>query len=447
MTLRPSELEAACAEAARALAGAPVQKVVQPSAESVVLGFPRGWLRIDVSPRAGRVHLDAKPPATGEAAPSFCMLLRKELGGARLEAIGLVPGERACRIDFARRDGPAHLLVLLYGAGAKLALTDGDGRQLGAIGPGRTTPPVLPPPRPDGARPSRFPQVPIGEAIAAHYAGAAAGEAKTRAETAARRAIDKLERRASALEGDLARVAAAAGRRRHADLLLAHLAQVPRGASEVTLADDFADGAPVTIALDPARSASDNAARLYKEHKRLARGRARIEGRLEETRAELLAARRRLDAGEMPPVAAPRPARIRGRPASRPPYRRYRSASGVAILVGRGAEKNDQLTFHVARGDDLWLHTRDFPGAHVVVALGGRPLDGETLLDAATLAVHHSPARGEAAADVTYLPRKLVRKPRGAKPGLVTLSGGKTIYLRVEPARLARLLATLSDEE
>jgi predicted ribosome quality control (RQC) complex YloA/Tae2 family protein len=72
--------------------------------------------------------------------------------------------------------------------------------------------------------------------------------------------------------------------------------------------------------------------------------------------------------------------------------------------------------------------------------------DQETLLDAATLAVHHSPAREEAQADVTYAPRKLVRKPRGAPPGQVSVAGGKTMRLRMEAERLRRLLASRGDE-
>jgi predicted ribosome quality control (RQC) complex YloA/Tae2 family protein len=132
-----------------------------------------------------------------------------------------------------------------------------------------------------------------------------------------------------------------------------------------------------------------------------------------------------------------------------PPYRAYRSSTGALILVGRGSDRNDELTFKVARGNDLWLHTRDVPGAHVVVptaSLGGKPVDGETLLDAATLAAHHSNARGEAQVDVSYVLRKHVRKPPRAAPGLVTLSGAKTIRVRMEPARLERLLASRLDD-
>jgi predicted ribosome quality control (RQC) complex YloA/Tae2 family protein len=100
----------------------------------------------------------------------------------------------------------------------------------------------------------------------------------------------------------------------------------------------------------------------------------------------------------------------------------------------------------VARGSDLWLHTRDVPGAHVIVRLpSGVRIDEQTLLDAATLAAHHSSARGEAQVDVGYTLRKHVRKPPKSRPGSVTFSSLKTIRVRLEPERLARLLGSLED--
>jgi predicted ribosome quality control (RQC) complex YloA/Tae2 family protein len=125
-----------------------------------------------------------------------------------------------------------------------------------------------------------------------------------------------------------------------------------------------------------------------------------------------------------------------------PPYRTFRSLSGVAILVGRGAEQNDALTLRVARGNDLWLHARGLPGAHVVARLDkGKAPDQDTLLDAAHLAVHFSDARGQPQADVAYTRAKHVRKARGAGPGAVTYSQERVLLVRVEPVRLERLLA------
>ena len=140
-----------------------------------------------------------------------------------------------------------------------------------------------------------------------------------------------------------------------------------------------------------------------------------------------------------PQVVPSAPARVE----PRLPYLRFQALRGSEIRVGRSARENDQLTFREARGNDLWLHTADAPGSHVVLRLekGTEPDDEETL-DAAHLAVHFSPLRGVPRADVHVARRKEVHKPRTAPAGLETLSGGKTVRLRLEPERLARLLAT-----
>ncbi|MBI3724775.1 DUF814 domain-containing protein, partial [bacterium] len=121
---------------------------------------------------------------------------------------------------------------------------------------------------------------------------------------------------------------------------------------------------------------------------------------------------------------------------------------GFTILVGRSNEENDRLTLTVARGNDLFFHVRGFPGSHVIVRTErDKSVPLETLLDAAALAVHYSKVRGNTRADVSYTPRKYVRKPRGAKPGLVEISNEKTIRPDGDPARLARLLATAHERE
>jgi predicted ribosome quality control (RQC) complex YloA/Tae2 family protein len=262
---------------------------------------------------------------------------------------------------------------------------------------------------------------------------------ETQAEAARAAAKKKLRRLEEGLSRDLLRARAAGDKRKLADLLLAHLHEVPRGASSVTLPDDF-DGGEITIPLLPHKSANENAQRLYTEHKRLTRAAAGIEERLRQTREKLA----QLDSGALVPAPKrPRKSSPKARKDERPPpYRQFTSGRGIPILVGRGSDRNDELTFQWARGNDLWLHARDVPGAHVVVPLAGRPVDEETLVDAATLAAHHSNARTEPQVDVSYTLRKHVRKPPRARPGLVTLAEAKTLRVRMEPVRLQRLLAS-----
>jgi predicted ribosome quality control (RQC) complex YloA/Tae2 family protein len=266
-----------------------------------------------------------------------------------------------------------------------------------------------------------------------------------------RRALEKLA-------DEAARVPAAEGDRRLGDLLKAHLHGVKRGQREVEVTEWTEEGArQVLVPLDPALGPKENLERYYKRFRRITESAARVAARTAEVRrlgealAALLAAvdqatpealprlereARKLGGGPRP---APKARRKHDAPA--PPYRAFRSLAGLPILVGRGAAENDALTRQVARGNDLWLHARGQTGAHVVVRLGKAGPDQETFLDAAHLALHFSDARGEPQAEVAATRVKYVKKTKGAAPGAVTYSQEKVVLLRVEPARLARLLA------
>jgi predicted ribosome quality control (RQC) complex YloA/Tae2 family protein len=468
VSLSDVELAAVVAEVAPRLRGATLGKVWQPAADTLLLELGREELLVSAHPRAARIHLaGARAPAAGPP-PAFAMLLRKRLGGHRLHELRtLGAGERVVELDFGA--GRDRLVAELTGPHANVFLVDGAGLVAASLRPSSSTTRALAPGAPYSPPPpapltagwrgrNRFAAAPeVSTAIAAHYqaelAGAEERELRQRLEGALRRELDRIARREHALRGDLERIAAAAEYRKWGDLLLAHAHELPgRGATSATVPDDFIDGAPLTITLDPTLDARQNAARLYRQHKRMTAGRKHAEKRLADTLASATAARKKLEAiaaltlDELRRRAerAPPPPRERRRrePPERLPYREYTSLSGDKIYVGRSAADNDTLTFRVARGSDMWFHCRDAPGSHVVVPTRGKhELSEATFLDAASLAAHHSPLRNEAQVDVTYAHVKSLRKPRGAPPGLVFVSEGKTIRIRLEPERLARLLA------
>jgi predicted ribosome quality control (RQC) complex YloA/Tae2 family protein len=133
---------------------------------------------------------------------------------------------------------------------------------------------------------------------------------------------------------------------------------------------------------------------------------------------------------------------VQDRPVRGENLRRFVSAEGYDVLVGRDNEQNDRLTLRIANGNDLWLHVGGGrPGSHVVVRLPkGKTASLETLLDAGTLAVHFSKVRGERIVDVVYTQAKHVRKPKGLPAGAVVPGQTKTITVRADAARLQRLL-------
>lgn len=275
------------------------------------------------------------------------------------------------------------------------------------------------------------------------------------------RAVQKLARRIDAVDGDLGRIGEADALTARGALLSANAHLVKRGAAEVTV-DDWSSGeaVKVTIALDPSKSAREQADALFHRAKRLKRGaevararRAEAERALAVVRtlqSELLAA-----TGEAAlEVLAGRAEKlgIRGAKAvmgarkeaepARLPYHLFRVGERT-IYVGKNAKDNDALTTQVARPHDLWLHAKGTTGAHVVVPLSkAEACPADLLVDAAHLAAHYSSARGEQIVEVTYVPRRYVRKPRGSAVGSVSVEREKVMVLRVEPERLRRLLAT-----
>jgi predicted ribosome quality control (RQC) complex YloA/Tae2 family protein len=494
------------AEIGPLLAGATVSEVAALPPRDLLLFFrgaaepgarePILRLRISADGDAPRLHLQTARQTRheGPLGPFFRRAIA-DLTGARLRRLEQVARDRIVILDFdATPCGERRALVAeLTGRHANLALLGPNERVLEVL--------VAHPPRagkvprlaigepwrapPGAARSLEGPS--LAEALGAPPADAS-GTADPRAplsylvqeklgrEVAAlalhrarRDLAERIERRLARARslahglGERLRASDDAERLRlDGEALKLHLREVPRGAASVRLADPFApEDDPArerVIALDPRLGPRENVERIFERYKKLVRARATVEAELSTCRARIaeladLAARVNLatDVAELereavergwidPPQATP--AEKRRAPEPRKPYRSFVGAKGSEIRVGRTAADNDELTFRHAHGNDLWMHTADVPGSHVVLKLDTpADPDPEEVLDAAHLAVHFSPQRGAPRADVHVARRKEVHKPRGAKPGLVTLSGGKVIEVRMQPDRLRRLLS------
>ena len=487
MSLGAGEIEAVVRELAP-LAGARVEAVRVHAERALTLElFGRGGpalLLLSAEPDVTRLHVArARPPRPPEPFP-FQAVLRRELEGARVVAIESLPGDRVVALALEASHGPLRLVGELTGRHGNLFLLGGDGiirasagrnlsqRRRLVAGEPYVAPAPPPSPRPERPRftPDPSAPFPLSAAIEAHYAALEeerrVAEGRRRLREPVRAGVARAARALEKLFDEAARVPAAEADRRVADLLKTNLRAVKRGAREVTLTEWTEEGPrEVRVAIDPALTPQANMERFYRRYRRIADSAARVAARTAEVRdretalrallAEIDAARleelprlereaRRLGAGpRLQPQ--PRPGGLADRARAREealPYRSFRSATGAAILVGRGAAENDRLTLRVARGNDLWLHARGIPGAHVVVRLEkGQGPDQDTLLDAAHLAVHFSDARGAPQADVAYTRAKYVRKPKGVAPGAVTYSQEKVLLLRTEPGRIDRLLA------
>jgi predicted ribosome quality control (RQC) complex YloA/Tae2 family protein len=264
-------------------------------------------------------------------------------------------------------------------------------------------------------------------------------------EAAARRA----RRRVAELERQRERARDGTAARQIGDLLLARLAEVPAGVSTAVLIDF--DNEPVTVELDPALSATDNAQAYYRKASRAKRAAERIPALLDEAVADVerldqLLLRIRSGEASEEEILAAVPARStaeKGRDAGPAlPYRAYRSSGGLEIRVGRGARWNDDLTFHHSAPNDVWLHARHAAGAHVILRWSApESPPARDLEEAAVLAALASRARTSGTVPVDWTRRKYVRKPRKAPRGAVTLDRVKTLFVTPDPELEARLAA------
>jgi hypothetical protein len=250
-----------------------------------------------------------------------------------------------------------------------------------------------------------------------------------------RGAVRRLEQLEVNLASDLGGLADPEALRRQAEALLAFGHALLPGAESVELPDPWDPQQKRLVTLDPRLSGRGNAERLFGKARRVERAAREVDLRLRETRAALAEARGReaLAEGARDAAALPSAAeRGAGRRAEdgRGGPRHYLTARGLSILVGRGARENHHLTFRVARPEDLWLHARDVPGAHVVLRDPEGRAGAEDLREAAEVAAFFSEASEASLVDVHVTRRKHVRPGRGG-PGRVFVSHSDT--LRVPP--------------
>jgi predicted ribosome quality control (RQC) complex YloA/Tae2 family protein len=277
--------------------------------------------------------------------------------------------------------------------------------------------------------------------------------AQSRAASDAARFSSRVERRRSALaqriakrraafESETSAVSAkrddAAGRddlRAAGDALFTHAAEVPAGATAFVPPTR----PELTIALDAELNAKANAQAYFARYRKAADALPHLERRLASLAAraasldELAFEAERADAAGLDDVAAaldeldgkrPTPVPARGKPR---PILRIERPSGARIYVGRSPRENVEVTFRIARPDDLWFHARSIPGSHVVLQQPPGSAAPDADLDfAANLAATHSRARLAPRVDVDYTERKFVRKQRDGTPGLVWYTGART---------------------
>ena len=334
-----------------------------------------------------------------------------------------------------------------------------------------------------GARVRQSPSINV--LIDEYYAGAEWRDAMEGVRAPLRKVLqtqrERCLRRADLLQRTLTTSQDAAQLRLQAELLLAYQHDVQRGQSSVTLHNFFADESAgvgtnagagavgenpseVTIPLDPRFDAVGNANRLFNKYHKLRRATALIPAQVEQNALELATIEQFLadlmladTPAEVALVKAEvqtaglirgaRPGQANQKKAQKPhkgkggksgkgkpvppgggvPLR-VQSRDGFTLLIGKNSRQNEEITFHQATANDIWLHARGVPGAHVIIKAAGREIPRSTIEQAASLAAYYSQARGSTSVPVDYTLQRYVRHMKGGGPGMVNYERERTIH-------------------
>lgn len=263
---------------------------------------------------------------------------------------------------------------------------------------------------------------------------------------------DKLKLKLRKLDQDYARASKLDQFQLFGELLMANVYQLQKGAESATV-ENYYTGEPVTIPLSPRKTPIENAQSYYTKYNKaknalimIVEQKKKAEDEIqyfemlsqqvqqaspadiEEIREELA------EQGYLKMRASKKKKKV-----SKPMPEKFISSTGTSISVGKNNKQNDYLTFKIAKKSDIWLHTKDIPGSHVVIH--DESPDEQTLLEAAMLSAYFSKARSSSSVPVDYTEIRQVKKPSGSKPGFVIYFEQKTLYITPDEAVVLKLRA------
>ena len=255
--------------------------------------------------------------------------------------------------------------------------------------------------------------------------------------------LKKDRRKVKKLKQQLEDAAKADYYRIRGEILTTYLGKLTAGMTEIILPNFYDDNKPLKIKLDPELSPSRNAQKYFtkydklktsvdyvKEQLKLANDEinylANIESQIDlASPADIQEIRLELQQQGYIKQKRQKSKKRRKVRVSKP--EEFHTSNGTTVLVGKNNLQNDRLSFKIANKNDIWLHVKDIPGSHVIIR--DSDPDEQTLLEAAQLAAYFSKGRNSDNVPVDYLPAKRLHKPNGAKPGFVTFTGQKTLYV------------------
>lgn len=305
---------------------------------------------------------------------------------------------------------------------------------------------------PEGFRAERFSSINDALCYAAHLSPLQPPERELLTRSVAAE-LRRLKKKHAILENDLIQARAADQLRMTADSLMAALYTFKKG-DTVCRIPSLYDESLLEVPLSPLLSPSENAQAYYKKYNKQKRAQEEVAHQLRETeeltdwletveeslvlsttRQETEEIKEELEkAGILPAPRKKRAASVRSKPLE------IHFSSSTVIYIGKNNRQNDELTFKIGSGNDLWLHTQKIPGSHVLLRTSLPEAETEAVTAAAQLAAWFSKARGSSQIPVDCVPRRYVKKPSGARPGFVIFTNQKTLYVTPDPEEIRQLL-------
>ncbi len=458
------------------LKGSLIQKVRQPDYKSLILDLysPGSRYSLLVSMNQGRVRmhtLSDKVP-NKVSLQRFAQLLRSVIQGGRIISAEQIEQERIVKITILRTEETTTLYIRLWGGNPNIIAVDRNGTILDAF---------FRRPRKKEISGEKFlPEAAVqtkrspekykkdfsirswsghrsfNAFIESYYRGIEISLELKELKQRAKRYLDAKESQLLSaleiLESKKTSVSQFGIYQQQAELLKANLYRVSRGMTDISVENYFSNGETVIITLDPTLSPSENVELLFGKYKKEKTALSNLTSELKNTASQLQqirSTREHLFADHEEDIetlelfrsftASLRQHRVK-KTGEKIPGLQFISGNFM-ILVGRTAAENDALLRHHVKGNDYWLHTRDFPGGYVFIKqIRGKSVPLETLIDAGNLALYFSKGRKNGHGELYYTQVKYLRRAKNGKKGLVLPTQEKNLSIKMDERRLDRLL-------
>ncbi len=456
-----------------------IQKIRQPDFKTLILDLyapgNRQSLYISLAQGKTRLHRLQSPVKNQVPLQRFAQFLRSRIKGGKITAAEQIAGERIVCLTIQRAGETTFLYLRMWGGAANIIATDTDHSILDAF--------YRRPKRKEisgeyfnpyeliestkngstsGAEKSRqftvreYPaSMSFNEFVEQEYFTRELDQSLNtlteRAEALLNKQLSNIDTKLEELQNKRYESEALEGLKQTGDLIMANLHQIETGSQWVRINDFYHENAPVEIELNPNLNPQQNGEAYYEKYRKAKRQRAHLEEELE----NLAQNRRQLQSRTEQMVKIEDPEQRRQalqdfideyspkkgeKPSSTTPGLRFQSGP-FTILVGRTAKENDELLRRYVRGNDYWLHTRDYPGGYVFIKyISGKSVPLETLLDAANLALHYSKGRSSGKAELYYTQVKYLRRAKEGRQGLVIPTQEKNLSIELDEERVQRLL-------